>query len=181
MENIKKIVCGILTIVMACGVMTACHNNPSAEDTQKQQTNQALDQMNKQLGMPAVKNFQEKKMLKHIYELRDKSNLICYWYTVNQMDGKLVYQGKCIGYGLPYSTEYTNPEKTTYSGETGLATLPQADPNGLYAPSSADATWIDAVDDNGNEHIQYVEPNIIVSENKKDKRLCEAWSLPANY
>ena len=180
MKNIKKIICGVLAIIMICGVMTACDETSSAEDTQKQQTNQALNQMNKQLGMPSIKNFQEKKMLKHIYELRDKSNLICYWYIVNEMDGKLVYQGKCIGYGLPYSTEYTSPEKL--AGKYKEATsLPQADPNGLYAPTSADATWIDAVDDNGNEHIQYVEPTIIVSENKKNKRLCESWSIPSNY
>lgn len=175
MKNIKKIICGVLAIVIVGTIMTACSD--TAESQQVTATNAALDQMNKQIGMPAIKNFQEKKTLKHIYELRDKSNLICYWYTKSEMTGKYIYEGKCIGFGIPYSTEYTNPQKYEGNG----AVMPQADPNGLYAPSSADATWVDTIDDNGNEQIQCVEEKVTTSETKKDKRLCESWSLPSDY
>lgn len=180
MKKGLKIVSIILAAIMMLS-LCSCDETSDAENKQQAATDKSLSQMNNQLGMPNITNFTEKKLLKHIYELRDKSNLICYAYTLNQYDGKLVYQGKCLGYGLPYSTEYTNPQKATYSGSTGLATLPQADPNGLYAPSAAQATWLIMLDDKGNESVEYCEPDIIVSQSKKDKRLCEAWSLPTGY
>lgn len=39
--------------------------------------------------------------LKEIYEMRDNPDLICYWYTKNDMSGKWVYQGECVGYVMP--------------------------------------------------------------------------------
>lgn len=168
-----------ITLMMVC--FCSCGNyDDSAEDKQQAKTNQALNQMDKQLGMPAITNFTEKKLLKQVYELRDKSNLICYAYVLNQYDGKLVYQGKCMGYGLPYSTEYTNPQKLS-ADYRDASVLPQADPNGLYAPSSADATWLVMINDDGTKSVEYCEPNIIVSQMKKPARLCETWSLPKDY
>lgn len=179
MKKAFKIVSLLMVVVMMV-CLCSCGEDSEAEDKQQAATNKSLSQMNNQLGMPNITNFTEKKLLKHIYELRDKSNLICYAYTVNQYDGKLVYQGKCMGYGLPYSTEYTNPEKLA-SNYRDASVLKQADPNGLYAPDSAQATWLIMLDDKGNESVEYCEPDIIVSQSKKDKRLCEAWSLPADY
>jgi hypothetical protein len=42
--------------------------------------------------------------------------------------------------------------------------LPQADPNGLFSPASAEGTWILMKDPNGKEvKPVYIEPRIIVS------------------
>ena len=180
MKKFIKILSVMMVMVMTVFCFSACDGTQTAEDTQKTQTNAALDQMNKQLGMPNIKNFQEKKLLKQVYELRDQSNLICYAYILNQYDGKLVYQGKCMGYGLPYSTEYTNPQKLSGDYHDSTA-LPQADPNGLYAPTSADATWMVMINDDGTKSVEYCEPNIIVSQTKKPARLCESWSIPKDY
>jgi hypothetical protein len=115
--------------------------------------------------MPAIKNFQERKMMKMILELRDQENLVCYAYIVPEMSGKPVFLGKCIGYGLPYATQYTNPMKT-YSrySQGGFEILPQADPNGLFMPASADGTWLLMIDPTTNEpRPVYIEPKILVS------------------
>lgn len=129
-------------------------------------TDQAMAEANSQIGMPAIKNFQERKLAKMIFELRDQENLVCYAYIVNQYKGELVFIGKCIGYGLPYSVQYTNPEKSLgdggYSGMSHTV-LPQADPNGLFMPVGLSATWLMMVDDKGNPHPVYLEPEIVVS------------------
>lgn len=122
-------------------------------------TDEILSEMNKQIGMPAIKNFQERKLAKMIFELRDQENLLTYAYIIN-MNGDLIFLGECVGYGLPYSVQYTNPEKYAYNSTT----LPQADPNGLYMPEGLSATWLMLIDKKtGKPRPVYVEPQIIVS------------------
>jgi hypothetical protein len=146
--------------------MTSCGNNPnqSSDSNLEDKQEQVMQEANAQVGMPAIKNFQERKLAKQIFELRDKEDLVCYAYLFNQVSGKLIFIGKCMGYGLPYSVQYTNPQKYRY----GIA-LPQADPNGLFMPEGLDATWIMLIDpDTGKPHPVYVEPNVIVSPFKLD-------------
>jgi hypothetical protein len=137
-----------------------------------------MNEINNQVGMPNIKEFYEKKMAKEIFELRDNSKLITYAYS-QSIDGKFIFIGQCIGFGLPYSTQYTNPEK--YMGYSGII-LPQADPNGLFTPTGLSATWLMYINpDTGEKEIIYTEPQIVVTQSKLPKRLCAEWSLPENY
>ena len=69
---------------------------------------------------------------------------------------------KCIGYGIPYSTQYSNPEHQVYlSG--GWTKMTQAEPNGLFMPASSEGTWLMMLDTSGTPHPVYVEPRILVS------------------
>jgi hypothetical protein len=96
-----------------------------------------------------------------IFELCDKEDLITYAYIKSDYQGKLMFIGKCIGYGIPFSAQYTNPERTT--NRTGI-TLPQADPNGLFMPTTSSATWLIMIDPKTNEpRPVYIEPEIVVS------------------
>lgn len=146
-----------------------CKYEKSGEAQQQEQTEQAYNEMQKQLGMPNIVNFQERKLAKMIFELRDKEDLITYAYVVSKNTGELKFIGKCIGYGLPYSIQYTNPEKLVNRygevismGEEAYS-LPQADPNGLYMPQGLSATWLMMIDKNGEARPVYIEPEIIVS------------------
>ena len=154
----------ILLFVFMFGCGTA-KNQSAADKKQQKKTEKIMSEISRQIGMPAIKNFQEKKFAKMIFELRDKENLICYAYIVAKYSGRLVFLGKCIGYGLPYSVQYTNPMKIADSGcNWGYAILPQADPNGLYMTSGLSATWIMLIDKrNGKPRPVYIEPEIIVS------------------
>ena len=137
--------------------VSGCVND--ADSIQRRETNEALKEAHSQIGMPAIQNFQERKLAKMIFELRDKADLITYAYIAN-WEGKLIFIGKCLGFGLPYSVQYTNPEKYYHTG----ATLPQADPNGLFMPDGLSATWLMMIDPKTNEpRPVYVEPQIIVS------------------
>ena len=146
-----------------------------ADQKQAAMTKKALAEADRQIGMPAIKNFQERKLAKMIFELRDQEDLITYAYIVNHMTGKLVFIGKCIGFGLPYSVQYTNPQRVWDAEQEGgvrgkyndageLQVLPQADPNGLFMPDGLSATWLMMIDPKTNKpRPVYVEPEIIVS------------------
>lgn len=156
----------LLFIVMTVFIFTSCGPMSQSSNTEMaQKQEQLMKESNAQLGMPAITNFQEKKIAKMIFELRDKEDLVCYAYIVNHMTGKLIFIGKCMGYGLPYSTQYTNPMKTVdgrFKGE--FSTIPQADPNGLFMPEGLSATWLMMIDPQTQEpRPVYLEPEIIVS------------------
>lgn len=157
----------------------------SEKDINKQQK-QMLEESNRQTGMPNIKHNFEKKMAKDIWELRDNPDLTTYAYTQN-MDGQYVYLGRCVGYGLPYTTQYTSPEVFVdedfdLGDGWGGVVLPQADPNGLYSSETTNATWLMLINEDTNEReIIYSEPSIVVTQSKLPKRLVANWSLPYNY
>ena len=171
----KKIIGLVLMTTLVMGGLVGCTNS---SDTQtKIQQEQILQQANDQVGLPNITNFYEKKLAKKVLELRDDSKLVTYAYTQN-MNGKYVYLGKCMGYGLPYSTQYTNPQKITSNGNV----MAQADPNALFSADGTSATWLVLIDETtGAESVVYAEPNMMVTQTKLPKRLIEEWSLPSNY
>lgn len=146
----------------------------SSDERQAQEQERILAEGTSQVGMPALKNFRERKLLKDILELRDQDGLVTYTYIENlqpapipgktALGGKLTYFGQTVGYGLPYATQFTNPQKIEASRhEYGYAILPQADPSGLFSPSSAEGTWIMMKDPKGDKVLPvYVEPRIVV-------------------
>ena len=150
--------------------LCSCNYLPTSNEKERQQQEVLSGEALSQTGMPNIKNFRERKMLKEILELRDQQGLVTYTYVFNQLNGKLVFLGQSIGYGIPYATQYTNPLQVTnggmarHTGEGNVA-IPQADPNGLYSPASAEGTWILLLDPSGSGKVQpvYVEPRVIVS------------------
>ena len=162
----KKVIfyLGIIFSLIILNLNSGCKKTHGIDGKLAFQQEKLMQEANSQTGMPAIKNFQERKLMKMILELRDQENLICYAYIIPEMTGKPVFLGKCIGYGLPYATQYTNPEKVEQSYSQSYGTLPQADPNGLFMPSQADATWLMLIDPSTNEaRPVYIESRILVS------------------
>jgi len=129
--------------ILALG-LSAC-DMPSTSDQKQHQAQEQISQhSNMVAGMPAVTNFFEKKLLKTIIEMRDDPKLNTYTY-ITDLNGHLHLRCNSIGYGIPYATQYTNPMRPAQAyetHETGNITLPQADPNGLFSPQSAEGTWV---------------------------------------
>ena len=166
----KKIFIMIVVLFVVVGMsIVACDKEVknTADDIQAEQTAKAMGEAQRQVGMPNVVNFQQRKLMKLIYELCDKEDLITYAYIKSDYQGKLFFIGKCIGYGIPFSAQFTNPEvvvhEQSYSGGS-FGTLPQADPNGLFMPTSSSATWLMMIDPKtGKPRPVYIEPEIVVS------------------
>lgn len=159
MKNLKLLAIVFISLI----TLVSCELEKKTDQKQAEQTEQLLSEANKQIGMPAIINYQERKLFKQILELRDQEKLITYCYLVSELNGEIgQFLGKGIGYGIPAATQFTNPEKYRYRNGSS-STLPQADPNGLFMPTSTSATWYMLLDEKGKPHPVYIEPLIIVS------------------
>lgn len=148
-----------LITLLLCILCVSCVPVPveSAEQKQSRETKSLQIEANNRLGMPNITNFTERRFAKMLLELRDQETTTYTYYL--DMNGRKHLLCKSIGYGLPYSVQYTNPEQ--YYAQGG--TLPQADPNGLYMPQGLSATFVMCVSAEGKIQPVYIEPEIIVS------------------
>ena len=149
-----------LTLILA----VACEDIPMSQNTD-QQTAHKQEKVNEQamaqVGMPGVTNFTEKKIVRKLYELRDQ-NIATHSYLMD-MQGRLWHICDSIGYGLPYGVQFTNPEHDIYydSSSSAHMAMPQAEPNGLFMPPTAEGTWIICATKSGDFEPVYVEPRVI--------------------
>lgn len=171
----------MIRIVVAIGfsalLLSGCQKDTSGSARETQQTLTLQEEAAVTIGVPAVKNYTEKRQLKTIYELRDQPNVVTYTYYLD-LNGKRhkVCPTTSVGFGIPYSTQYTAPRalrmgKATYPPSSGYNQETtwtryegeQPEPNGLYMPQSADGTWVICLHPNGKDLAPtYVEPRIVV-------------------
>jgi len=159
-----------LTTVAALSLflLAACDDSvrPTSDQTQRHQQEQLSEESNMKVGMPAVTNFFEKRLMKDIIEMRDNPKMNTFTY-VTDMNGKLHKRCNSIGFGIPYATQYTNPQKIANWHETPgntAVTIPQADPNGLFSPAAAEGTWVLCHDPKSDKlYPVYFEDRVTVS------------------
>lgn len=114
----------LLSLFILTILVTGCGTSDEIQSQQQEHLNM---QAFKTVGLPSITKFTEKRQLKLIYELRDKSNLLTYTYLRDE-NGHFHLLCRSIGYGVPFSTQYSEPN--------------HQEPNGLYPPNSSEATWI---------------------------------------
>ena len=162
----KKISIPMLLLVAVLGMGASnesCSNAPTADRLQREAQEKINKEGNAATSMPAIKNFRMRKLLKDIIELQDQDGLVTYTYTFSEMTGKYTFFCASFGYGIPYATQYTNPQKPLYD-QYQTATIAQADPAGLFKPASAEGTWVMCKDPNSKDvRPIYIEPRVIVS------------------
>jgi len=167
MKTIKWILI-LLIVGLTFMSMDDCSNandgKSRSEEKQEDWTNDMMDEAQRQAGLPNIVNFQERKLTKQIFEMRDQADLVCYAYIQSEHTGKLIYIGRCLGFGIPASVQYTTPTKLEYFSHGGVGEIPQADPNMLYMPTGLSATWLMLYDAKKKEYVPaYFEPLIVVS------------------
>lgn len=162
----RKILAAVATSVLGIFVLSAddCDGDNKSDRIQNQKQEQLSLQAVQSVGLPSIVNFQEKRVLKQILELRDTAHLSTITYT-QDLNAGLHKLCDSIGYGIPYATQYTNPSRQAYPGYHDSAILPQADPNGLFSPASAEGTWVLCLNPQTKDVSPvYVEPRVIVSQ-----------------
>jgi hypothetical protein len=162
---LRLIACAALALSLA-----GCLEENVSDKREREQTARLTEQASTQVGMPGITRFTEKRNMKMLYELRDDPKLTTIAYIVD-LYGKLHKFCDAIGYGFPYATQFTNPQRDTYYGNgspnTGTSThfqMPQPEPNGLFMPGGADGTWVMCLNPE-TKSIQpvYVEPHVVIS------------------
>lgn len=158
-------------VLLLTGANSSCTQDNSGSIRDATASLQLAEQAAVTVGVPAIVNFVEKRTLKRIYELRDQVGLITYTYAPD-MNGKLhkVCPGASIGFPIPYAAQYTAPKALRYvkslypdgtqSSNTHLFEADQPEPNGLYMPAAADATYVMCV------HPQTGEPTPVYAEDR---------------
>jgi hypothetical protein len=179
-SNSPKLIAGVCLLSLV-----ACSHERTSSDVQRDRQERLIAEAAAQVGMPAIKNFRELKMVKDIYELRDQTGLVTYTYLVNDRSGRLIFFCDSIGYGVPYATQFSAPTsiqryhlagRSNETDTVGTAELPQAEPNGLFVPQAAEGTWVMCKNPEATEsdvRPVYLEPRIIVSQFKLPCRLLE--------
>ncbi len=158
---------GVATVMLMGANEGSCDSQPSSDQVQRAQQERLLQEGTSQVGMPAITNFREKKMMKQILELRDQASFTTYTYLFSEVSGKLTPFCRSIGYPLPYATQFTNPQKPVERSCPGsgcaMTSIAQADPNGLFSPSAADGTWVMCQDPKYPDKTQpvYSEPKLV--------------------
>lgn len=160
----KRYTTFLLLFVFSVVLMGADGCGPDQSEAQEQareDVEQMANELYSKVGTPEITKFQEFRIAKEIMELRDEE--LTTWTYIVDRDGDKHLVCKSLGYGLPYSTQLTNPEKTIHEHDGGDHTLPQREPNGLYMPDNVSATWVLCQDNSERGYSpQYVEPRIIV-------------------
>jgi len=153
----------IITAIAALALVGCNEYHPTSSQIERGKQEELSKMAVQSVGMPAIVNFAEKRMMKDILELRDR-NVPTTTYIMD-MNGKMHKVCDSVGFGLPYATQYTNPQRPEISSGGGHSwTIPQADPNGLYSPAAADGTWVQCLDPKTKKAtVVYIEPRIIVS------------------
>lgn len=133
-------------------------------DEARQRQTAAVDKLSNEadrvVGMPALGNWQQKKLVRDIYERTDRATTT-YAY-VQGMDGRLTCLGQGVGYGVPYGTRSTPPEDLA-GIDRGSTPLAQPEPNGLYLPDNAAASWWQMLNrETGKVEVVYLEPNVVI-------------------
>jgi hypothetical protein len=153
-------------------VLTAesCQDDQAPQPTanQREQAAQAsiTAEAQQTVGMPNIINFNQKKQLKAIIEAFDQPNLITYSYVMS-MTGKAVPLCRSQGYGFNEATQFTNPLaiewREGHGNDTSWASgvVGQADPTGLYSPTSSAGTLLMCLTTAGKVLPVRSEPDIL--------------------
>lgn len=151
---------------IAALVLAGCAEQGGSEGSRRETaaTNALMDQAAVVVGVPSIINFTEKRQLRMLYELRDQADLVTYSYYVDLQGRRhTICPSTSVGFGMPFSAQFTAPSVDQYLYNGTAATIMQPEPNGLYMPDSTSATWVICLGDNGELQPVYVEPQIIVS------------------
>lgn len=95
-----------------------------------------------------------------------RNNTIATYSYLMTLDGRIIEICPSIGYPIPYSTQVTSPEKLANNNPQHLpsydaSVIPQSEPNGLYAPDNAAATFVQCVNADGSVSPAYIEQDVM--------------------
>jgi len=143
-------------------ILTACAQN-TIDSTQKEAINQ--DRGNSAITdnqpLPDLGGWSyERQLVIDTYIARN--NQVSTWTYMFLQMGKLIEICPSVGFPVPYSTQLTSPEKvyTPYSYQYGTLTIPNPEPNSLFPPAMADATWVSCVNPDGSISPEYFENQV---------------------
>lgn len=138
----KKTLLALALLAATTAASAQWWGEASSTTAASDQQERMLKEAHKSIGLPAVRNFREKRLLKMLYELRDQDGLRTFTYLVAQQTGKVVKLCDSMGYPLSDATGFTSPDRVVRDNGTAFGTITQAEPNALFTPDSSNGYWV---------------------------------------
>lgn len=152
----------ILTMVLAMMTFGAdgCGGGESQESKDKKTVAAQQSQYAARQPVPAYDWSLERELVRKLYDMRNQRVAT---HSVWRSDFGSI-EGDCasMGYGIPYDTSLTNPLKATGDSYHSLASIGQAEPNGVFASTNTSATWVICTGSTGALEPVYVESKVTV-------------------
>jgi hypothetical protein len=127
----------------------------SADDREHETVDRQQEAYRQSQPVPTFDWSLERHLMIQLYQARNR-NVTTYSYVINQYNGSISWSCTSMGFPVPATTQLTNPMRVAYQG----ATIPQAEPNGLFAPPDTSGTWVMCVGDDGNIEPVYIEEHV---------------------
>jgi hypothetical protein len=159
----------IRTIVIMFALSAACTGDKDCgcSSSQERKDQKAVDRQQAQYGkaqpIPTFDWSLERDLVIQLYRIRNQRVATHSVWRSNY--GTI--EGDCpsMGYGIPYDTSLTNPKRglrVCEAGGCGLATVGQAEPNGIFASTNTSATWVMCIGAGGVVEPHYIESKVTV-------------------
>jgi hypothetical protein len=153
----------VLIFLSMVSMLVGCYE-PTAETKNSREVQRQQEQYNITQPVPKFDWSQERDIVIQLYNLRNQRAVT---HSVWRSDFGTI-EGDCpsVGYGIPYDTSLTNPLMVTAQAQDrelrseSLATVEQAEPNGLFASKNTSATWVMCVGENGEYDPIYIEGKV---------------------
>lgn len=147
-------------LATGCGLPRDTTEVQDAKRVQRQQSQYSIGQ-----PVPEFDWSLERHLVVELYKVRNQKAAT---HSVWRSDFGQI-EGDCpsFGYGIPYDTSLTNPlvatdEDMYGSRNNALASIEQAEPNGVFASKNTAATWVMCLGEAGNIEPVYVETKVTV-------------------
>lgn len=155
----------LFLLIMITALLSAC-----VPDNQQTIEAKAVDQQQQQYAIgqpiPAYDWSLERDLLIKLYNLRNQRVAT---HSVWRSDyGTVEDDCPSMGYGIPYDTSLTNPWLATgedshgYTKSGALTSVGQPEPNGIFASTNTQATWVMCIGATGLIEPHYVETKVTV-------------------
>lgn len=147
----------ILMVLVFLLLFSSCAAGDTSRDVETKQQEPGVSAIVRNQPVPNFGGFSlERAYVIALMVLRNqKVATYSYWFS---MDGLIYEVCPSQGYPIPYSTQLTSPT-TVEHGYQSLTTVDQAEPNSLYLPEQAAASWVLCVVD-GSMVPVYMEENV---------------------
>lgn len=162
-RNRRTIVGGIAAAAIAAFALAGCNSHPSAQ--QAEQNAQQADTQSLINDQP-IPHFNYSQIRATAIDAETISangtQTTSFFFQMGNPDP--IFSCPSLGEPVPNTAQLSNPEQIApisgkYGG--GATTLPQMDPNGIYAPSSSSGTFVICVNGSGAKYLEYWEGDVM--------------------
>jgi len=146
-SKVLFVLAGLLALLLLAG----CSLSAGSQYRETEQLQQSTVAIVQNQPLPDLGGYSwEREMVSKLAVLRNQGYAT---WTYLWQYGQLIEVCPSLGYPIPYAVQLTAPEV----GVGTAYTLPQPEVNTLYMPSSAEASWVLCVDEDGNTNPTYLE------------------------